>query len=229
MEFMKILNFHGVGPLVRDVDPGEYACWLDTEHFEAILDCVLEHSNILITFDDGNASDYDIVLPALMRRGMRAVFFVCSGRVGKQTFLNADQVRELSSQGMAIGSHGIHHRPWRTLGRTELQDEVAGSRMALEDACGKSVDLAACPFGSYDWRVLRVLKKCGYRAVYTSDGGDCKESQWLRARTTIKRSFSVAEVQQMIQHRPPPARRLVDGIRISLKRLRFRGCSNYNI
>lgn len=223
---MTILNFHGVGPLVRDVDPAEYACWLDAAHFETILDRVQGNDDILLTFDDGNSSDYEIVLPALLRRVMRAVFFVCSGRIGAPGFLNYAQVRGLHSKGMMIGSHGIHHKPWRTLGQYELQEEIAGSRQALERLCGAAVDMAACPFGGYDRRVLSVLKKCGYRAVFTSDGGNCDENQWLRARTTINRDFSIADINALLHHRPSPAHRLYHHARILLKRLRPPPCNH---
>ena len=168
---MTILNFHGLGPLPRELDEGEYSCWLDRHHFEVILDHIQGKDGIMITFDDGNESDFHIALPALLKRGMTAVFFICSGRIGGPGFLSASQCRELVSNEMKIGSHGVDHAPCRTLGRTALEREVKDSRRVLEKICGKSVDMAACPFGSYDRRVLGTLKNAGYRAVFTSDGG----------------------------------------------------------
>lgn len=217
---MIILNFHGIGPVVRNIDPGEYACWLEVEHLEAILDRVRGNENVVITFDDGNTSDYHIALPALLKRGMRATFFICSGRIGKPTFLNSAQVRDMRFSGMAIGSHGINHKPWRTLGRHELHEEIADSRKVLEDICMEPIDMAACPFGSYDRRVLGVLRNSGYRAVFTSDGGDSEEDQWLRARTTIKRSISPAEIDRLAHHPTALVGRFFRGTRIALKRFR---------
>lgn len=219
---MVILNFHGLGPLSRGIDADEYACWLETSHFEAVLDRVMGNERILITFDDGNVSDHEIALPALMKRGLKAVFFVCSGRIGQPGFLNLEQLRAIQACGMTIGSHGVCHMPWRNLGSSDLQEEVAGSRKALEDICGKTVDLAACPFGSYDRRVLGALMHAGYRAAFTSDGGECREHQWLRPRTTIQRSFNVAWIDQLVNKRPSAFRQLLDDARILLKRNRPR-------
>lgn len=217
---MIILNFHGVGPLTRDVDSGERDCWLETEHFAEILDIVRGDRRVSLTFDDGNASDHEIVLPMLLERGMRAAFFVCSGRLGEATFLDSLQVRELHRHGMEIGSHGVEHLPWRTLDDTRLADEVRGSRAALKSVCGSSVDTAACPFGSYDRRVLRAVGAAGYRAVFTSDGGPCAGRGWLRARNTVKRSTTSRDIQSMLARCGSTSWRLKCAVRTTLKRLR---------
>ena len=217
---MIILNFHGVGPLVREVDAGEHDCWLDTEHFEAILDRIRGNGQVLTTFDDGNLSDYEIALPALLKRGMNAQFFICTGRLGKPTFLDASHLREMHSKGMGIGSHGVNHQPWRKLGLAELREETAGSREILSSICGESIGTAACPFGSYDRRVLKALRGAGYRSVFTSDGGHCAANGWLLARNTMKRSLSMDQLDLILNRSARPSRRLIHGIRTALKRFR---------
>ena len=90
-----ILNFHGVGPISPNIGDGERNWWLEQNTFEAVLDLAREESHVQLTFDDGNASDFEIALPALLRRGMRAAFFLCSGRLDQPGFLSRKQVREL--------------------------------------------------------------------------------------------------------------------------------------
>ncbi len=67
-------------------------------------------------------------LSALLQRGMKADFLICSGRLGTPTFLNSSKVRELRSSEMGIGCHGGNHRHWRNLGSPELQEKLVGSR-----------------------------------------------------------------------------------------------------
>ena len=43
----------------------------------------------------------------------------------------------------------MHHRDWRKLDDTELDAEVAGARQLLEDICGRAINEASIPFGSY--------------------------------------------------------------------------------
>ena len=119
-----ILNFHGVGPVPRKIDSGENDCWLERDVFCGMLDLIRCRPDVKITIDDGNASDFEIIFPELMQRGMRATFFVCSGRLGQPTFMERNQVRELSESGMGIGSHGVNHVPWRNLPTHQLREKL---------------------------------------------------------------------------------------------------------
>ena len=86
---------------------------------------------------------------------------------------------------MGIGCHGMRHRPWRGLGETALHEEHVEAKAMLEQVVERPVTEAACPFGSYDRRVLRSLRGSGYRRVYTSDRGTTGPEDFLQARNTI--------------------------------------------
>jgi peptidoglycan/xylan/chitin deacetylase (PgdA/CDA1 family) len=180
------LTFHGIGAHERRLDHGEGDVWLSRERFESVLDAVAGRDDVRITFDDGNASDLELALPALRRRGLTGTFFVVAGRLGAPGFVDADGVRELADAGMAIGCHGMNHRPWRKLDDAALDEELVEARARLERIVGRPVTAAACPFGSYDRRVLRALRRSGYRTVYTSDGGTATPRGWLQPRTTVR-------------------------------------------
>jgi peptidoglycan/xylan/chitin deacetylase (PgdA/CDA1 family) len=215
-----VLTFHGVGPVARNIAAGERNCWLEQDHFEAALDLVRGQPHVQLTFDDGNASDAEIVLPALLRRGLRATFFVCSGRLGQGTFLNHAHIQELQTHGMTIGSHGVAHRSWRHLPPNELADELAGSRQVLEAVCGRAINSAACPFGDYDHAVLKALRQAGYRSVYTSDGGAAAESDWPKARTTVTRSTNPDDIRRLIYQGTSVWEQSLIGARKLVKRFR---------
>ena len=215
-----ILNFHGVGPIPRKIDDAEHDCWLEEDTFKAVLDLTRGQAHVQLTFDDGNASDAGIVLPALLRRGLQATFFVCSGRLDQPTFLSRGQVRELLAHGMCIGSHGVAHLSWRQLAPARLADELDGSRRVLEQVCGTPIDTAACPFGAYDRAVLRGLRQAGYRHVYTSDGGVSDENHWLRPRTTVTRLMTMDDIQWLVQHGPGVWEQSSINARKLVKRLR---------
>jgi peptidoglycan/xylan/chitin deacetylase (PgdA/CDA1 family) len=179
------LTFHGVGDPPRPVDPEEQRVWLESEHFLSVLDAAARRTDARITFDDGNASDLEHALPALYRRGLTATFFVVAGRLGAPGFLDARGVRALAAAGMEIGCHGMRHRPWRRLDQHALQEELVHAKRLLEDVVERPVTEAACPFGSYDRRVLRHLRRCGYTRVYTSDRGTARPGDWIQARNTV--------------------------------------------
>jgi peptidoglycan/xylan/chitin deacetylase (PgdA/CDA1 family) len=179
------LCFHGIGTPGRALEPDEARFWVDADRFEALLDAVAGDPGYRLTFDDGNASDAELALPALQRRGLRATFFVVAGRLDVSGSLGRDQVRELATAGMTIGTHGMRHRPWRGLRGDALDEELDGARALIAEAAGAPVEEAACPFGAYDRRVLAELRRRGLRRVYTVDGGPADPGSWLQSRHTI--------------------------------------------
>jgi|HubBroStandDraft_3_1064219.scaffolds.fasta_scaffold14665_2 peptidoglycan/xylan/chitin deacetylase (PgdA/CDA1 family) len=186
-----ILTFHGLGEQIpRDATEAERKVWVPVEWFEAIVGA-LPSEGVTLAFDDGNASDAEHGLEVLTRLGRRARFFVLAKRVGTAGYLTERQLRELHDAGMTIGSHGLSHRDWRRLGDEELREELVGSRRALGELLGIEVDEAACPFGSYDRRVLRGLREAGYRRVYNSDGGSARVGAWMAPRNTVHRELEL--------------------------------------
>jgi peptidoglycan/xylan/chitin deacetylase (PgdA/CDA1 family) len=179
------LTFHGIGDPGRELFPGEADVWISREQFMSMLDCAAGRDDVRITFDDGNASDLEIALPALCQRGLTATFFVVAGRLGDPHFLDEAGARELAAAGMEVGCHGMRHRAWRGLDDRSLDEELVESKAILERVVGRPVARAACPFGAYDRRVLRTLRGAGYELVYTSDRGTARPDEWLQVRNSV--------------------------------------------
>ena len=183
------VTFHGIGDPGRRLEPGEAAVWIDTDELLASLDAIGDRQDVRITFDDGNRSDVDLALPALLERGLTATFFVLAGRLGEPEYLAEDDISRLQQSGMSIGSHGMDHLDWRSLDSAALRRELADSRLILERITGRAITEASVPFGSYDRRVLSAARSIGgYRHIYTSDGGAAPRDSWLQARNTVHAS-----------------------------------------
>jgi peptidoglycan/xylan/chitin deacetylase (PgdA/CDA1 family) len=183
-----VLNFtfHGIGEPPAEVSAAERDVWLSEPDFTSALDAIGGLPAATVSFDDGNASDLGIALPALRERRLRATFFIVAARLGQPGYLAAEDLRTMRDTGMAIGLHGLSHRPWRGLSDSELDEEIVVARRLLEDEIGAPLDAAACPFGSYDRRVLGRVRAAGFGAVFTSDGGRASSGAWLQARNTLR-------------------------------------------
>lgn len=197
-----LLIFHGLGRALRPLELAEDRVWVAPDFFETVLDIVRSRADVTVTFDDGNRSDVEIAAPALLRRGMKGLFFPVAGRLGQPGFLGRSDLRELARAGMEIGSHGLHHRSWRRLATTELRDEIWGAKAILEEALGARIRAAACPFGAYDRRALAELRRAGFERVYTSDGGLAEADAWLQPRTSVLASHDVDAVARLLRARP---------------------------
>jgi peptidoglycan/xylan/chitin deacetylase (PgdA/CDA1 family) len=205
------LLFHGIGRPGRPLEPGEAPFWLPEAAFLSILDRVAaapDPGRFHLSFDDGNASDHDIALPALQARGLRAAFFVLSGRIGQPGALSADQIRALAAADMEVGSHGAAHRDWTRLDAAAREDELRGAKVALESVLGRPVTAAGIPFGRYNATVLAELRAAGFAAAYSSDRGRMDPAAFLRSRCSLRGDMDAAALAAALAGRLPPLRRL---------------------
>lgn len=211
--------FHGIGSCIEEREAGESRYWVDQDRFLAILDVIQHYQQVRLSFDDGNASDVEIALPALVERRLRATFFAIAGRLGSRRSISADDLRLLRSLGMGIGSHGWDHVPWRGLNSVQQQREFVEARTALVEASGGPVDQAALPLGRYDRNVLAALRRHGYRTVFSSDKLLARPGAWLQGRYSLTRDDTPESVRSVINDRAS-LRRGRDQLASLVKRLR---------
>jgi len=195
--------FHGIGTPDRDLESGEHPYWITNDQFEEILDYLAGKPSVRLTFDDGNASDVAIALPALARRGLQATFFPVACRIGRTGSVGRDGLRALVRHGMEIGSHGMHHQSWRRLPTAELDEELVHARIVIAEESGVAVDTAACPLGEYDRRVLARLRALGYTRVFTSDRSPAQSRSWLQPRYSVTADDSPESVRATVEERVP--------------------------
>jgi peptidoglycan/xylan/chitin deacetylase (PgdA/CDA1 family) len=197
------LTVHGIGPAPRELDPDEDGTWVSTAQFEQVLDAVVGRDDVVITFDDANASDVDIALPRLVERGLTAEFFLPAGLLCQPGRLDHDGVRELLRAGMSIGSHGWAHINWRGLDDRQAKQEMVEAHEVLDELAGQRVSRVAVPFGAYDRHVLRRLRQANVTLVYTSDGGRARPGSWLQARNSLRRDIDAAWISRVLNSVPP--------------------------
>jgi peptidoglycan/xylan/chitin deacetylase (PgdA/CDA1 family) len=177
--------FHGIGRPARKLDDGEASYWITPDTFHRVLDRLAATPEVLISFDDSNLSDIEVGLPALQERALKATFFVLAGRLGEPGSLSSADLRELVGQSMSVGSHGMLHRPWRRMDADAARVELVDARLAIEDAVGRPVRQAACPFGEYDRTALRQLRDAGFEHVHTSDRRLARPGAWIQPRFSV--------------------------------------------
>jgi peptidoglycan/xylan/chitin deacetylase (PgdA/CDA1 family) len=212
--------FHGIGVPGRELETGEDQYWIPEAAFEEILDYVRRRPIVQLTFDDGNASDVAIALPALDARGLRAGFFPIAGRLAEAGNVDGAGLRELVTHDMTVGTHGMHHVCWQGLDGGHLDDELVAAREIITREIGRTVDTAACPFGSYDRHALRRLRTLGYRRVFTSDRRHARSSSWLQARYSVHVGDDVSTVRSIVEGRRSVLTRAMSAARTTVKRCR---------
>jgi peptidoglycan/xylan/chitin deacetylase (PgdA/CDA1 family) len=213
-----ILIFHGIGEPTRAFEPGEDKVWVSLADFRSVLDVVAERDDVVVSFDDGNASDHALALPELAARGLRATFFIVADRIDRPAFLSVGAIHELLEAGMSVQSHGMRHRVWRGLDGAAMREELVSARAIIEDVIGRAVDEVAIPYCLYDRRVLAALRDADYRHVFTCDRGPAKASAWLQARNQISAGEDGRKVAEITS--PPVITRVEIAAKKAIKRRR---------
>jgi hypothetical protein len=154
----------------------KYSYIVGTGEFEKHVDLFVrlrkaEGSGLLpeITFDDGHISNLEFAAPILQARGVAARFFITVGWTGKKPgYMGWPELRSLHEAGQSIGAHGWTHTLLTHCNDKDLQTELVGARLTLEDKLGAPITTMSLPGGRYNRRVLSACEEAGYTQVYTS-------------------------------------------------------------
>ncbi|WP_367319901.1 polysaccharide deacetylase family protein [Streptomyces sp. HUAS ZL42] len=119
---------------------------------------------VSLTFDDGPADHYSAARPILADHGMKATFYVNSGRLGLPGYLTTAQVQQLAADGHEIGGHTVTHPHLPALGADDQKREICDDRVALLNL-GVPVKNFAYPFGDSSAATEGYVADCGYNSA----------------------------------------------------------------
>jgi|GEM_PF-374156 len=128
--------------------------------------------SIIITFDDGDEDAYTQAYPVLQNFGFQGVFYVIAGFINQPDYLTADQIKEMSNNGMTIGSHTLDHCDLTKIDQSAVPNELSASKAAIENVIGKPVTNFCYPFGGYNKVIISMVEQAGYlTATSTREAG----------------------------------------------------------
>jgi peptidoglycan/xylan/chitin deacetylase (PgdA/CDA1 family) len=150
---------------------------------------------VVITFDDGRASQWNAVRE-LNARGMIGVFFVLGGGNG----LTDAQLRQMIAWGHEIEAHSMTHAQLSVQSDRALAYEVAGAKQALEAKLGVPIRYFAYPYGDYNARVIDAVIAAGYEGALAAWGGGgwSPALRWQEPRIIISGYASLDEFAYLV-------------------------------
>ena len=156
----------------------------------------------LLTFDDGTADHYEVVLPLLARYGCRAVFFVPTAKLDRAGYLTSKLVTELSRAGQTIGLHSHEHRRLDRLGEEDIRAQMQLSHRIIGDLTGERPVFFAPPGGYMNRRIRDIALETGVRVIRTTRWG-YNQNPDLGALQCIQvtRHFTEAEFRRVLEFR----------------------------
>ena len=163
------------------------------------LDKTTSGLKICLTFDDGNISDYELVFPELIKRKMKAVFFIVPGYIGKSGYLTWDKVITMHKAGMEIGSHTLNHPvDLKKLSKKDIITELSESKKIIESKLNINIKSFSFPNGNYRINMISLAKKLGYKFICTSKPGIVKNKFHLVFRNSFYNNFKKNDIHKLL-------------------------------
>jgi peptidoglycan/xylan/chitin deacetylase (PgdA/CDA1 family) len=200
-----ILMYHHISPIISANPLSNYVpMWVvPPENFNLQMDYLKLHSYhtitfnqlfdaiyygaplpsrpIILTFDDGDADQYQYAYPILWAHHFSAMFYIVTSWVGQADSMTWSQLGEMLVHGMQIGSHTVHHydlAQWLNISEQVVQQELQQSQLTLEKKLGIAIQQFCYPYGDPfnrgTWlqrqQIMAMLASDGYVGATTAFG-----------------------------------------------------------
>jgi peptidoglycan/xylan/chitin deacetylase (PgdA/CDA1 family) len=184
------------------VDPSIY--------FKSPHNTRLNPNDVILTFDDGERSDYDIVFPMLVEAGYPAIFFICTDMVEKPGKVSWKQLAEMAETGMIIASHSHSHQPFTSLRSGMMAVELDTSCRLLSEHVSKVPHVLSLPHGMYNKNVLQTMVSHGFNLAFTSEPEPPRELGGVRllGRVAVNRTWTRERMQALLKDTETERKRL---------------------
>lgn len=137
--------------------------------------------NVVITFDDGYQDNLTNALPILKKFNFTATVYLTTHFISEEGLffndkrcLNWQEVHELQSNNIEIGSHTVTHPQLTSLTQKEVENELTYSKAIIEDKLGKSCNSFSYPYAfpeenrQFVGFLRKILVKSGYHNSVTT-------------------------------------------------------------
>lgn len=155
-------------------------------------------AGVVISFDDGHASNAELALPILQRSGLTAAFFLTTGFIGaRPNYCSWAQADRLVQADMSIGGHGHSHRFLSDLDPAEAGLELQNSWQAIHENLGLEPTQMSFPGGRCNMQLVALGQRSGYRVFHGSGIGtlapQAASSKAILPRIAVKAAMSDAD------------------------------------
>jgi len=165
---------------------------------------------VVITFDDGYKDNLINAFPILERFNLPAAIFVSIGEMGKiknlrgneLEILNEGDVKEIEKTKLiSIEPHTVSHAKLAKLNANEVDYEIRESKKVFGSMLEKTCLYFAYPYGSYNDKVLAIVKNLGFKLAFTVRKGRIRIStnRLLLPRNSIDSQVSFEQFKNIVR------------------------------
>lgn len=145
-------------------------------------DFAIPEKSVVISFDDGYISQYEIAYPILKKYNMIAEFFIYKDCIDKYpACMKSNDLKELVNNNMNLGNHTQDHILLTKYKDETIIKQITENQNWLINNFGTSSveNILAYPYGASDGRVRNITKSLGYMGAIGVSGGHEKDNSNL--------------------------------------------------
>ncbi len=139
-----------------------------------------QKDQVVLTFDDGCESFYDVAHPILEKYGFPATIYPVVGSLGKVAnwngiiypqlkILDQQKLITLSKNGVEIGGHTMNHVKLDQVQKKDAFQEIKNCKTELEQILNKEIRTFAYPHGRHNSTVMEIVQCVGFKNALTCE------------------------------------------------------------
>lgn len=133
-----------------------------------IVDTISKKTNqVMIAFDDGWKGLYDNQ-DVLIKNGIAPTVFIAVELIGKEGYMNKEQILDLISKGFHFECHTWTHTGLPEHKGEDLIHELLDAKNQLENIFNIQITQICFPQGRYSADVINACKSSGFKVMYSS-------------------------------------------------------------
>ncbi len=148
---------------------------LEFIHFKKFKEKIksgLEKNYLLLTIDDGFDSFYTNAWPILKKEKIPFILFVSTREVGKNGYMNWEQIKEISKSNLAtIGNHSHSHDYLIDWKDKDIILDLETSIKIFNEQLGYSPKIFSYPFGEYSLSLKNIVSTLDFEFAFGQHSG----------------------------------------------------------
>ena len=146
--------------------------FITLENFLENFDKKKNERYILLTIDDAFLSFYNQAWPFLKKNKIPFILFVSTREVGKNGYMNWDQIREISKEAFVhIGHHSHSHEYLIDEDIELIKKDLLTANQIFTKELGKVSKVFSYPFGEYSINFKKLVKNLGFSHAFGQHSG----------------------------------------------------------
>lgn len=173
--YIRVVNYHSVESYYRENFESQLMWYkrnfvnIDENSFISFMagNLILKNKpGIMLTFDDGFHNNYNTAYPVMKEYGFTGYYMISSDLIGKEGYMNWNELSEISANGGVIGCHtASHHRMNKEDSESTLKEEIYYSKKKIESKLNLKCKIFCWVGGEeehYTKRAADIIKKSQY-------------------------------------------------------------------